>query len=67
MPKCFRIKQNTITPSPYNGIYITNSEKHKLMLYVIFTAIFTALSVLLRKSNYKKYNIPYCILYFYNV
>jgi|GEM_PF-4290237 hypothetical protein len=54
MPKCFRIKQNTITPSPYNGIYITNSEKHKLMLYVIFTAIFSALSVLLRKSNYKK-------------
>ena len=33
MSKYYRIKQNSIIPSPHNGIYITNGEKWKLLLY----------------------------------
>lgn len=54
MSKYSRIKQHSITPSPSNGIYITNSEKHKLLLYVFFTFILSYISVFLKKPRNKK-------------
>ncbi|MPM95364.1 hypothetical protein SDC9_142518 [bioreactor metagenome] len=54
MSNYYRIKQHNITPSPNNGIYITNSEKHKLLLYIVFTVILKSIFVFLKKSRNKK-------------
>lgn len=53
MSNYYRIQQNSINSSPNNGIYITSSEKHKLLLYAFFTVILSSISVFLKNPRNK--------------